>query len=52
MDNAAPHSSAYCWHQFVSLDVQMIFNCPNSPALNPIELIFSDLKQYVRDKNR
>ena len=51
-DNASSHSSSYSIDNLMSLKVQVIFNVPTSPALNVIELIFADLKFYLRKKNK
>ena len=52
MDNATCHNAAYSIYHLVQQDVQIIFNASNSPALNLIELVFSDLKKELRKKNR
>ena len=52
MDNATCHNAAYTIYNLVQQDVQIIFNAANSPPLNLIELVFTDLKVELRKKNR
>ena len=52
MDNATSHAAKYSISFFAETEVQYIFNVANSPALNLIELVFADLKECMRSKNR
>ena len=33
-------------------EIDILFNCPNSPALNIVELVFADLKYSIRKENK
>ena len=36
----------------LDLGVKIFFNAPLTPALNLIELVFGDLKEFLRKKNK
>ena len=52
MDNATSHTAKYAINYFAETEVQYVFNVANTPALNLIELVFADLKDCIRCKNR
>ena len=48
MDNASTHCSAYTLYNIRKTNVRILYKTTASPALNVIELIFGDLKKYLR----
>ena len=48
MDNATSHKGEEVWAAFKDFGVVSVYLPPYSPDLNPIELLFSKLKQTVR----
>ena len=52
MDNATSHCANYVLHTLVKMNVKVIFNIANSPALNAVELVFADLKFHLRSRNK
>ena len=52
IDNASSHTSGYAMYNLRRHKVEIIFNCPNTPALNIVELVFADLKYSVRKENK
>ena len=49
-DNASIHKSNFLQHQFFN-KVNIMYNCPYSPELNPIEEIFNKWKHLIRSSN-
>lgn len=48
MDNLSSHKSAQAMRAIEAVGAQVVYLPPYSPDLNPIELIFSKLKQLIR----
>ena len=48
LDNLSAHKSDKTKEEAARLDFRMIFNVPYSPEYNPIEFVFSKIKQRFR----
>ena len=48
MENASFHSANIIMNYLSSLRIEILFNPPYSPEMNAIELLFADLKYFIR----
>ena len=51
IDNASFHTTDLCKQAIKEMGGKVIFTAPYSPQTNPIEYLFSDLKQAIRKQN-
>jgi transposase len=50
MDNLSPHKSTHTIELIQQVGAQVLFLPPYSPDLNPVEKMWSKLKEFLRSK--